>query len=123
MKKIIGAALVAVVPLLLTSVAHASTSAKGHKPSASCVRALNDAQQLFATQAQLLTDVKGFFNRVQQSAQAHAGGGMIDETVNFLNDVVTAEKTLTSQVNGLTPQVDTIRASYRPDRDACLAGR
>ncbi len=121
MKKIIiTAALLAVAPLAFAGSAHAASTAR--KPPASCLRALNDAEQLAGTEVQLSNNVAAFFHSVQLSAQAHAGGTS-DDVVAVINDITSAEQTLTTQANGITDQVNTITAKYRPDKAACLAGR
>jgi hypothetical protein len=98
-KKIITAALLAVVPLAFAGSAHASSTAK--KPPASCVRALTDAEQLAGTEVQLSNNVSAFFRSVQQSAQGHASG-TIEDTTAFLNEIAGFERTLTTQANGIT---------------------
>ncbi len=101
--------------------AGASVQGKGHKPSPSCVRALNEAQQVFDTSVSFDQDVGAFFKSVQQSAQAHAAG-TVDDLTAFINDTTTSVQTLTGQANTLAGQITTIGVPYRVDRDACLAG-
>lgn len=103
-----------------TSQAADAKTKKVHKPTASCVAALDSAERAIHLGSTFATAISGYFTELQQASQIAADGG---GAVAFIDALTMATQRLTPQIQSITAQVNTESAIYNPASAKCRAGR
>lgn len=106
---------------IIATTALTATPAGAAKPKASCVTALDAAEQIIVLNTEYAGHVGDFFDQLGAAAQNAADG--VSSISEYIDDSTSAIKDLTADTRDVTGRMHPIVRTYRTNADKCRSGR